>query len=386
MNRKRILIISQVIPQWYVDLLTKALGEDAQIDIITGSDVIGNVIHSPEHDSRSLKSRLISWYKHYRFMMRWTRENKSKSYNLIFAVSNPPINPMIGLKLKKVFNAPFVYMNWDLYPQVIEETIDNPLVKVVCSAWNRWNSKHYPEIDRMLTIGEVMANSMKHPLHTSIDVTVLPIAVDTEHLRPIAKKDNPFAAQYGLKDKFVVLYSGKMGMGHNIELILEAAELLRDNTQLQFVFIGFGPKYEVVEKFIAEHQSRNILLLPLQPEEVFPYSMASGDVGVVTQEAKMAHLFMPSKTYSMMACGQAILGICTEHDDLNDMIVKHKVGVSITEQTADAVATQIEQLWRKPEILKAYQRKSREIAVGLFSSDKIQKQYSQLFCGLKTVS
>ena len=158
MNEKRVLIISQVVPQWYVDLLTRALGENVKIDIITGSDVKGNVIHSPEHDPRSFKSRLISWYKHYRFMMKWLKENKKEKYNLIFAVSNPPINPVIGLKLKKVFNAPFVYMNWDLYPQVIEETIKNPFVQFVCKAWHKWNNKHYPEIDRILTIGRVMAD------------------------------------------------------------------------------------------------------------------------------------------------------------------------------------------------------------------------------------
>ena len=90
MNEKRVLIISQVIPQWYVDLLTRALGESVQIDIITGSNVKGNVIHSPGYDAGSFKSRLISWYKHYQFMKRWTKENKKQSYNLIFAVSNPP--------------------------------------------------------------------------------------------------------------------------------------------------------------------------------------------------------------------------------------------------------------------------------------------------------
>lgn len=379
MNGKRILIISQVIPQWYVDLLTNAAGLDVQIDIITGSDVKGNVIHSPEHDSRSFKSRLISWYKHYRFVINWVKKNRTRSYDLIFAVSNPPINPIIGLKLKKLFNAPFVYMNWDLYPQVIEETIHNPLAKIVCRVWHNWNNKHYPQIDMILTIGNVMAESMKKSLHTDINVSVLPIAVDTEYLKPVAKEDNQFATQYNLTNKFVVLYSGKMGTGHNIELILEVAELLKNNKQIQFVFIGFGPKYSIVERYISDHQSCNIILLPLQSNDVFPFSMACGDVGIVTQEAKMSNLFMPSKTYSMMACGQAILGICTNHDDLNTLITQEDIGISITDQSATAVAASIEELWSNPEMLLAYQKQSRIIAEEKYSIEIIQKLYSSLF-------
>ena len=379
MNEKRVLIISQVIPQWYVDILTKALGKEAQIDIITGSNIQGNVIHSPNHDPKSLRSRLISWYKHYQFMMRWVKENKKKSYNLVFAVSNPPINSFIGLKLKKIYNAPFVYMNWDLYPQVIEETIGNPLARIVCKLWHRWNAKHYPKIDNILTIGNVMADSMRRPLNSLIDVSVLPIAVNTEILKPIEKKENPFVTQYGLTNKFVVLYSGKMGMGHNIELILDTAEILRNNDEIQFVFIGFGPKYEVVNKFIKDHQSKNIQLLPLQPDDIFPYSMACGDVGIVTQETRMAHLFMPSKTYSMMACGQAIIGIGTKHDDLHDLITHEGIGISIAEQSASVVARKIEELWRDTEMLEAYQKQSRKIAEEKYSIDVVQQRYAKLF-------
>ena len=378
MNEKKVLIISQVIPQWYVDLLTRALGENVRIDIITGSNVKGNVIHSPEHDPRCFKSRLISWYKHYRFMMKWLNENKKEKYNLIFAVSNPPINPVIGLKLKKVFNAPFVYMNWDLYPQVIEETIKNPFVQFVCKAWHKWNNKHYPEIDRILTIGRVMAESMNRPLKAPINVTVLPIAVDTDYLKPIAKKDNPFAVQYELTDKFVVLYSGKMGMGHNIELILDAAELLQEKTQIKFVFIGFGPKYSVVEKHIAEHKSRNILLLPLQPDDVFPYSIACGDVGIVTQEVSMAHLFMPSKVYSMMACGEAIIGIGTDHDDLSMLINNEEIGESITDGTVESLVERILALMNNRILLEKYKETSRKVTERKFSLSIVENGYANM--------
>ena len=380
---KRVLLISQVIPQWYVDLLTQALGEDVQIDIMTGSHVKGSVIQSPEHDPRSFKSRLICWWKHLRFVNQWAAEHKNEKYDLIFAVSNPPINSYIGLKLKKQFHAPFVYMNWDLYPQVIEQSISNPAVRLACKAWNWWNSRNYPKIDRMLTIGDVMAESLVKPLKTPIPVEVLPIAVDTDYLKPIPKEQNPFCIEHGLVDKFVVLYSGKMGIGHNIELILEAAEKLRNNRDICFVFIGEGPKYSVVESFIAEHHSENINLFPLQPDDVFPYSMACGDVGVVTQEAKMAHLFMPSKTYSMMACGQAIIGVCTEHDDLYQLIQQERIGMSITKNDSDELADCIKILSEDKEKQAQFSRNARLVAEKHYALERVSEQYQKIFLTMR---
>ena len=379
---EKVLVIAQVIPQWYVDLLTEALGENVHIDIITGSQVQGHMIPSPKHNPSSFKSRLICWWKHLRFVNQWAAKHKNEHYDLIFAISNPPINSFIGLKLKKQFHAPFVYMNWDLYPQVIEQSISNPIVQLACKAWNWWNSKNYPKIDRMLTIGSIMAESLVKPLKKPIPVDVLPIAVDTNYLKPIPKEQNPFCIKHGLVDKFVVLYSGKMGVGHNIELILEAAEKLKGNKEICFVFIGEGPKYSVVENFITEHHSENIKLFPLQPNDVFPYSMACGDVGIVTQEAEMAYLFMPSKTYSMMACGQAILGIGTDHDDLYQLIQTEKIGVSVIGTDVDALVTKIEALISDKAVLAEYQRNARKTAEEKFGLNMIQDRYCRLFDAL----
>ena len=384
---KRVLIVSQVIPQWYVDTLCAALGEDTQVDIITGSTVSGGnvtVIPSPQHDPRSMRSRLVCWYKHWVFLSRWAKKNRKICYDMIFAVSNPPVNSFLGLKLKKRFHAPFVYMNWDLYPQLIAYSIRNPLVQAVCRMWSRWNRRHYPEIDRMLTIGNVMAKSACDG--SELDVDVIPIAVDCKRLTPIAKADNPFCRQYDLCDKFVVLYSGKMGRGHNIDVILEAATKLKERQDIRFVFIGEGERYADVEAFVDTYDGDNVLLLPLQSEEVFPYSMACGDIGIVSQEETMAHLFMPSKTYSMMACGQAIVGVCTQDDDLYRLIDARSIGRAVTNNKADELVSVIEELYGNAEKLNACKETARSVAEKEYDLSVITEKYRRLFANVMGVT
>lgn len=376
---KRILIVSQVIPQWYVDLLTSVFDSDDIIDIITGSKVKGNVICSPKHDPTSLKSRLLSWFKHYRFMMKWIRINKNNKYDLVFAVSNPPINPYIGLKLKRVYNAPFVYMNWDLYPQVIRSSIKNPIASICCKLWSSWNSRNFHKIDKILTIGDVMAASLNEDIKNKVDVSVIPIGVDTQVLKPIDKSLNKFCVENDLVNKFVVLYSGKMGIGHNIELILEAAKKLEHNSNIIFVFIGFGPKYKTVEDYISANSSINVRLYPLQDEEMFPFSMACGDIGIVTQESSMAHLFMPSKVYSMMACGEAIVALCTDHDDLYNLVKKENVGLTVTSNSVDELVDVITNLSNDSNVLNSYKKQSRKMSMEKYELSMIKSKYIHLF-------
>lgn len=376
-----ILIVSQVLPQWYVDIIVDAFYFDTNtnIDFITGSDVKANVIISPKHDSRNIMSRMICWYKHYNFINGWIKKNINKQYDLILAVSNPPINSFIGLKLKKTFNAPFIYVNWDIYPQCIEVLIKNPLARLVCKLWHITNNYIYPQIDAMVTIGEVVAKSINEKMKRKINIIVIPIAVDTENINVIMKYNNPFCNQYNLTSKFVVLLSGKMGYGHNIEIVIESSRILRNEKEIQFVFIGEGPKYKIVESFIEMEEPENILLLPMQTNTVFPYSIASGDIGIVTQEIEMSHLFIPSKVYSMMAAGMAIIGICSGNDDLSNLVNDYKIGGCITDNDSKKLAGMIMELFINSEKLKIMKFNSRFTAESLFSKKTVTNLYRELF-------
>lgn len=379
-QRKKVLIVSQVIPQWYVCLLSNSFGKNVDIDIITGSNEIkDNVIQSPKYESSSIKKKFISWLKHYFFMKKWRRKNRHKKYDIVFATSNPPINPYICLKLKKAFNAKFIYMNWDLYPQIIKTSSRNLIIRFICKLWTRWNNRNFPKIDNVITVGKTMSESINADLKRRIPISIIPIGVDTTRLKPLLKNENLFCINNGISNRFIVLYSGKMGLGHNIEMILQASQKDVIAADILFVFIGFGPKYKVVESFIKNNNAKNIKLFPLQDEGMFAHSIACGDVGIVSQEASMAHLFMPSKVYSMMACGEAIIGIGSNNDDLYNLISEEKVGISVTDESPDTLAAVLMELYNNKTLLKTYKNNARKSSIDKFDLLKIQSEYETLF-------
>jgi glycosyltransferase involved in cell wall biosynthesis len=379
-----VLILSQAIGSKYLKIIYEALPKNSDVTLITGSRVDTDpeitIIKSPGHSPDSLISRLNCWLKYFFFLFWWAFNNEKK-FDLIYATSNPPINAYIVARLlKKKEETKFVYMNWDIYPHIIEESFSQGFVKLLCKRWHRINDKIYKKVDKMITIGDTMSNSINAKLKRPIDIEVIPIATDTYKLAPIEKNRNPFSLENDMINKFIVLYSGKMGYGHNIPLILKAADKLKGNKDINFVFIGNGPGYKIVEEYIKDNNNPvNVKLFPLQPVDVFPFSMSCGDIGLVSQEAKLSHLFMPSKTYDMMSCGLAIIGICSGKDDLSHLIEKFGIGEYVFSNNPSDLAKMILKLYRNKDLLQKYKRQAREVAVSFYSKEQIIKKYNSVF-------
>lgn len=377
----KVLILAQSMTEDDLSIITESLPEETEYTVLTGSNcklANGKVVKTTPHNPASLVSRLKCWLAYRKDVLKWSKTAKNEQFDVIYANSNPPINSMLGLKMKKKFKVPFVYMNWDLYPQIIEETYPNFLIRTVCKFWHRKNKKNYPKIDRMITIGPVMAESINKPLKKKIDIDIIPIATDPEFLKPVAKEENRFIKENGLEGKFIVLYSGKLGYGHNIADILSAAEILKDKQDICFVFIGNGPRVAEVETAIS-NGAENVRMYPLQPTEMFKYSVSCGDVAIVSQEERLAHLFLPSKTYSSMSCGTPIIGMCSERDDLKNLLEKNGIGIPVVHATPEKIAEAVLCLYNDKEKCAEMGKKGRDVIESEYSYAVVSKKYTAVF-------
>ena len=235
----------------------------------------------------------------------------------------------------------------------------------------------YPKIDKVITIGDRVARSINDCLDRKIDISVIPITPNLEKLKPISKEKNRFLEENNLKEKFIVLYSGKMGYGHNIQLILDAAKILEKEKNIEFVFIGHGPGIKLVEKCIKENR-KNVSLYPLQSEEMFRHSISCGDIGIVSQEKTLSHLFMPSKTYDLMATGTGIIGISNGDDDLSTLIQKKKIGFCITNNSAEGLADIIVKLYQNPKEGEVLGERARKVIEEEYSEKVLINKYRKV--------
>ncbi len=378
----RVLIVSQATPQWLVDQICMALPKNTEVDCITGSKVSNvNIIQAPCYNNKSYFTKLISWFQFTFFLFSWNK-NDTQPYDLLIATSNPPFNSFSLIKVKEKRKCPFVFINWDIYPQgVISANSPFPL-NIVFKVWSKINNKYYPKIDQIITIGESMKQLINDYLSKPLNIKVIPISVDTNKIQPVLKKCNVFLQQNNINSRWIVLYSGAMGYSKNIELILETAKILEEDTEITFVLIGSGPKYHIAKDYIKKQRLKNVCLFPLQSEDIYPHSISCGDIAILPEQIKKVNTSIPSKCYSMMASGEAIIAVSHRENDLARLIIENEIGEVVDVEDAQVLAKTIVKLLYDEDRLRTYKENARSIAKQKFSLEEVNRKYKSVFDSL----
>lgn len=293
--------------------------------------------------------------------------------NTLFVISsNPPLlSPAIWL-LGHVFCLRYVVLLYDLHPDVLVSfgylSVKNPIVWL----WRLINRNVLESSQAVVTIGPFMARRIEctfRPERTKLGRTlILPPWANTEKIRPLQRQANPFATEIGLQNEKVVLYSGNLGISHDIDSLLEAARLLRHRLDIRFVIIGDGEKWQDANEFRKRHGLQNLHILPLQPEERLPFTLALGDISVVSLDQGGEGLMLPSKTFYYFAAGSSIIGICRDDNDLQDVIKKNDTGVTVPPRCPTRLCKTIEDLVAEPNRLEHFKRNARKAAESKYST------------------
>jgi len=123
-----------------------------------------------------------------------------------------------------------------------------------------------------------------------------------------------------------------------LDILVSAAEQLKENKRIQFLLIGEGHYREALAEKLKEKNLENVRLLPLQAKERLPEVLASADAGVVMETRRMANLSMPSKILNLMACGRPLIAVTAPQTALGLLVAEKKCGVVVTPGNADLLA------------------------------------------------
>jgi len=256
----------------------------------------------------------------------------------------------------------------DIYPDLLVRLGRLSEGHIVTRVWRWFDRLMLSRAERVFTLGPCMAEVLRQylPGNNGGDrLTVVPTWVDPQAIRPLLKEENPFAIQHGQVGKLTVLYSGNLGLSHDLGTMVEAARRLQDREDIHFMIIGAGSRWVEIEK--AARELPNLTLLPYQPEEVLPFSLAIGDVAVISLDQGFEGVSMPSKTYYMMAAGAAILGLSRRPSDLQMIIEQHQCGINLEPGDVDGFVQAISRFQADARFLEACRRAARRTAEAEFS-------------------
>lgn len=122
-------------------------------------------------------------------------------------------------------------------------------------------------------------------------------------------RDNAVRTELGLAGKFVVGYIGAHGISQGLELVLQAAQRLRDDADIVFLLVGEGARKRALLELREKLRLHNVIMLPAQAHQrVREYYCASDVCVVPLRQLALFGTFIPSKMFEIMACAVPVIG------------------------------------------------------------------------------
>src|SRR5262249_61007063 len=134
-------------------------------------------------------------------------------------------------------------------------------------------------------------------------MTIIHNWADCDAITP-GPKDNAFAREHGLADRFVLMHSGHVGMSQNLEVLVEAAARLTSRERLAIAIVGDGTRREALADEAMRRGLTNIRFFPYTPKSRLHESFAAADAVLVALKPGIEGCIVPSKGYGILAAGR----------------------------------------------------------------------------------
>lgn len=222
---------------------------------------------------------------------------------LFMTQTNPPlIVPAIAL-VAALRRTPFVIIAQDIYPEVLFASglSSRALPSRLLARLFAWA---YRRARYVVVLGPFMRErALRKGVQPERIVTVSNWA--TGVLQCERGADNPLRAAWGLTQRFVVLYSGNIGVGHEFATFLRGVErAAQQHDELAVVFIGAGSRLAEVRAQVRDlGLEGRVSFRDLVPAEALPRSIGVADLALVTLRAGFEGVIVPSKLFGYMARG-----------------------------------------------------------------------------------
>ena len=306
--------------------------------------------------------------------------------DVVFAMSPPITLGAAGWAAALRGRLPMVFNVQDVFPDAALETgvLKNGRTAAAAGRLERWL---YRRAAAVTVLSEGMAANVRAKLDAGADpgkVVVIPNAADAGRIKP-SDRDNRYRAELGPgvgPDATVVMYAGNLGHSQPVELVVRAAERFarQGRDDVHFVVNGDGVQRPSVAA--AADRLENLHLVGWQPPERLGEVLASADLHLVLLRAGLGSSSVPSKVYSVLAAGRAVLAAVDRGSEVDRLLAGAGAGRTVAPGDVDGFCAALAEMVADPGGLREMGRRGRACAEGLAGPEQAADQYLGLFSRL----
>lgn len=337
------------------------LYNDARAALLAEETIRGVQVHrvrTSRFGRARLVGRLLDYLTFY-LGATWTLWRLMQPGDVAVAKTDPPMMSVCAAWVVKFKRG--VLVNWvqDLFPEVAT-SMEVCGARFAAPILRRIRNGSLRQGRHNVVLGEIMAQRLRDEGVAPDQITIIENWADGEAIRPVAKTDNPLIQEWSLDGKFVVGYSGNMGRAHEFKTMIDAAEQLKDDRRIVWVFIGDGIARQWLESEAASRGLTNVQFRPYQPAGHLRWSLSVPDVHVISLRPNLEGLIVPSKFYGVAAAGRPVIHVGDPDGEIARILHREQCGWAFGIGEVAPLTQCILRLAREPEEVETAGRQARE--------------------------
>jgi glycosyltransferase involved in cell wall biosynthesis len=276
--------------------------------------------------------------------------------DVILAMTDPPVEGIVGAFVAWLKRRPFVYNIRDMYPDM---ALGGGIVgdRLWVRLWEKMHRRALGRAERVIVLGDDMRERI---LRKSIEPARVVVVRDGAVLPDtLAEQSNPVAQQIRCGYSFAAIHAGNLGFYGAWDTLLQAAKLL-EGENIGLIFVGEGANRARLQA--AAQGFANVRFLPFRPPVEIPMVMAAGDVHIICVRRGLEGVVVPSKLYSILAAGRPVLAVAAEESDMVRIVRNSRCGLAADPDDPASVAAALRTMRDEPRELTYMGQRAREAA------------------------
>ena len=358
-----------VVPSYTGKIHVKYKKQKYYKENINGVNVIR--IRVPEFTKSNKKSRIKNIISYFFGAIGATFKVGKQDY--IFSISQPPIlGGLLGVVGKWINRAKYIYNIQDFNPEqtMAVKYSKNKLITNLMMFFDKFSCR---KSDLIITVGRDLVETVnKRFLNKEVPKTVLINNwINEKEIYPLEDRDKKvqeFKKKYNLENKFIIMYSGNIGLYYDLENIFKVIEKIKPGTktandqEIVFAFIGDGTVLNKLKEYKEKKNMNNVIFIPYQDKKDLIYSLNAANVHLCINAKGIKGVSCPSKYYGIAAVGKPILGVLEENTEIRLLIEETNGGLISNPEDYDSIEKNIN--WfienANSEELKSMGKRSRK--------------------------
>jgi len=297
-------------------------------------------------------------------------------------LTTPPFIALVGDLLKWLRGTSLVHWTMDLYPQVLSAFGVLSERHWLYRLLGRLARRLYRRSDAIISLGDMMTCRLQDAGAAADRIHTIHNWVPGEVVRPLVDGRTSLRDEWGLTGKTVLMYSGNLGFGHELDTVVHAIAQIDGLSDLETVFVGQAKMRRPLEQLVDELGLKSVCFRPRQPLARLGETLATGDIQLISQRPGTEGLIVPSKLYGILAAARPVIYVGPDNTEVGQAIQQSQSGLVVRNGDVEALAAALQLLAADPSRRRQMGQRGRAFYLEHFGRDRSVERMVQVVEGV----